>query len=537
MPVQCPECKATLDDPSAPCEWCGHAPPGGAATSSPPKEVDPAPPPPNYAEQAKVEPLRVPKNEPPRITAPSLPRPKHDSVKEVAAKVHDAITAPPPPAPASPAKPSAAPSRGLPSAAPPTAEPLLASFPELEAPPGPPPAFKTPRPMITPFATPKPAPSPLTAGRAATPIKTPEAIGTPFELPEEIGTPFEIPPLPPGSAKTPAPAPSPLAVRTPGPIEPSGGLRRTREQILDGDELDAPLALEVDMGRGAARAGVAEPATTRAPAAAIVPVRGGLAPLTPELDPVEIRMVARFGVAPEAWWATPSYVRSVRARQAELVKEITTAEDQYLTAKGALDDALVSIGQRAIAEVRNTARGARGQYQKAMDRVVKRDNELKSADAALYAESEKHRETMRDLFDRIEETKKKLAAAARDKDVSAELASLQQERDATERALKMPARSADGGVERARTDFRAMCADFATLVLEDRATFSEDYEEPRARVARLRNTLEAAEMKIHLLRAAPSAFDEKAMATGIRVMYGGIGLAVLSLVIVVLAFK
>ncbi len=318
------------------------------------------------------------------------------------------------------------------------------------------------------------------------------------------------------------------------PVEPTGGLRQTREQILDGGDLDAGIALELDMG--SSERASPEPASIRVAAAAAAPLARGPAPATPQLDPIEIRMVARFGATPDSWWATPSYVRLVRARQVELAKELTIAEQHYVAAKAALDDALVSIGQRAIAEVRNTVKGSRGSYLKTLDRLAKRETELKAIDTAVYEESEKHRDTMRTLFERIEATKTKLAAS-KGKDLTADLAALQQERDATERAMKMPTKSLDPEVERVRREFRATCADFAQFVLDDRANFSDDYEEPRARIARLRNAVDAEEKKVLLHDAASNAFDEKAMATGIRVMYGGIGLAVLSFVLLVLVLK
>ncbi len=445
MAVTCPECKATLDDPSKPCEWCGHA--AALEEMLPSEAAATAPPPPDYAAQARPPVVVIPPNDgPPRPTKPVL----RNTVA------------------------------------------------------------RTPEPFATPDDLSAIAPEPFTSSKAPRPIpKEPEPLTT-------------APPPP----RPPSLPPSAIGLETPVHAVPS--VRKTREQILDGDNVENPISLEVDM---IARA----PSVSARVAAIAVPIMRGPMPTGPDLDPVEVRMVARFGAAPESWWTTPSYVRHVRARQTELVAEKTAAEDQYFAAKGALDDALVSIGQRAIAEVRNTSK-ARGSFLKTLDRLAKREAELKAVDPAAIEESERQREQLLSLYERIEMAKVKLASA-KTKELTAELASLQQERDAAERAARTPAMARDPEVERARGAFRLTCADFAQMVLDDRTAFGEEYEEPRARVARLRNACDAAEKKVLLHRAARDAFDEKALATGLRVMYGAIGLAVLSLVVLVLALK
>ncbi len=384
MAEVCPECKATLDDPSKPCEWCGHAP-GKAAAGGASQEGVTAPPPPDYAAKTRPE------------GAASAPR-------------LAAATAPPPP-----------------------------RVPSMT--------------IDEPFADDAPRPG--------------------------------APPKP--AIATPAPSP---AIRTPL-AEPSTALRASREQILDGG-LDEGPALELDVG------GESAPPAERpaAASAASIHVDGGAAP--PELDPSEIRMVARFGIVPESWWSTPLYVRSVRARQGELAKEVVAAEEHYLASKTALDDALLAIALRAIAELRGMPTSP-GAYQKTLDALAKHEADLRSLDANADGESETQRETVR--------------------------------------ALKAPATSSDGELQGARALFRAACVDFAERVVDDRTNFGEDYEEPRARIARLRNARDAANKSALLHHAAMGAFDAEAFATGQRVTYLAVGLAALSFAALAFSLK
>ena len=499
MAFQCPGCMATLEDASRPCEWCGHAPPGGSTATEarePPKEVDTAPPPPDYATKAKAEPIVIPKNKPPRVTVttpPARPTPLA-AATPAAAETNDRPTAPPPP-------PLEPPHEGLP---PPVAEPFARGAARAMPP--------TPARPFAPAADPRPTP-------AAVPVLAP--IINPSDD-HHLGE-LELP----GTSDPPAPPVASLAPSFPAPSAATPG--NAREQILDGGALEAPIALELDRHS----APVADAPSARAAPAPMV--LRGRAPERPPLDPAEVRMVARYGVTPDTWWSTPMYVRQVRARQVELAKELAAAEDECFAAQTALDDALVALGQRAIAEVRNTAR-ARGPHLKTFDRIAQRDAALKAVDSGLFEDSEKHRDTMRALHDKIEGAKAQLQTAT-SKEAAAALLALQQERDATERGMKVPATSADEEVQRARVEFRATCVDFADAVLEDRAGFGEDYEEPRARVARLRNAVEAAEKKVLLHRAAENAFDENAMATGTRVFYGAIGLALLSMALLAFAIK
>jgi hypothetical protein len=305
-------------------------------------------------------------------------------------------------------------------------------------------------------------------------------------------------------------------------------VQKTREQILDGGDLESPVALELDLGPAPSSRNAPTPPSepSRVATAAAVDTRASLASV-PDLDRVEVRMVARFGMVPESWLGTPGYVRHVRARQVELEKELRSADEEFLVSKTALDDGLIAVGQRALSEVRGTQK-ARGSYLKSLDRLAKREAELKIVDKAGFEESERQRGELQALFERIEAVKRKLEAT-KTKELAAELTALQQEREVVEKAVKVPSRSQDPEVEQARKVFRAACADFASFVLEDRANFGEDYEEARARVARLKLACDAAEKKVLLLQAAQTAYDASALATGVRVTYGAVGLAILSL--------
>ena len=322
--------------------------------------------------------------------------------------------------------------------------------------------------------------------------------------------------------------------------------KKSREQMLEAD-FAAPLNLELDRSSTNAAAGVGADASgevgvdKRNIAAAATRLKPGAEDRW-QLDPAEVNAVAKYGPTPARWWDTPGYMRRVRARQAELEAQEGPVAEAYETAKTALEDALVAIGQRAIAEVRGMAKASRGSYLKTMDRLVKREAELKLVDAAVFDASERHRDTMHAVFEKIEEKKAELAKArasapATAAAIEAELATLHEERDAAERAVKIPAKSLDPEVSRARADFRATCADFAMFVLDDRKNFGEDFDNARARVARLRLVAEAAEKKILIHRAAINAFDEHAMATGMRVLAAMAALAVVGIVGLVFALK
>jgi hypothetical protein len=250
-------------------------------------------------------------------------------------------------------------------------------------------------------------------------------------------------------------------------------------------------------------------------------------PEAPAIDPEEVRALARFGPSPEHWWEAPAYARRVGARVLALREDLARAEERAAAAKTALEEAFVQVGQLGIAWMRTSSRPSRGSYLKTLDRLSKRENELKAVDAQVYQEGESLRAKLAELMQKTEDLKRKLAT---DPKKAEELSRLREEREKIERTMKIPARSLDPKVERARADFRAACADFGQFILDDTANFGDEFDERRGRVGGLRSALDAAEKKLFLQHVALDAFDHRAVALGKGVMIGAIAAGVLVVV-------
>jgi hypothetical protein len=307
------------------------------------------------------------------------------------------------------------------------------------------------------------------------------------------------------------------------------------ELLLDADVKDA-LDLQIDAG-GTATGGVGSPIDTRVVAQA-APIMRAVAPARPVIDGALVSVLAKFGPAPSRWYEAPAYARRVKMRLVELETELTEAADREVAAKRALEDALVQVGQRGIAWMKTTSRPSRGSYLKTLDRLAKRENELRAIDGSVVQDAEASRTALVTILEKSGATRKELAAQRaaatpdpkKTKELEASLLLLNQERDKVERSMKLPARSLDPNVERARADFRAACADFATFIIDDVSNFGEEFDEARGNVSRLREAAEASEKRYLMHQAALDAFDHGAVSLGKGLVIAAIAAGVLMLV-------
>jgi hypothetical protein len=259
-------------------------------------------------------------------------------------------------------------------------------------------------------------------------------------------------------------------------------------------------------------------------------------PEGPYVDPAAIDRLGRFGPVPDRWYKTPEYARRVRARLAALEAEVKDAEKRAASARSAFDDAMVATGLRGFAWMKTTYRPTRGSYLKTLDRLGKRENDLRAVDAQVAQEAESARTSLVAALEKLGDLRADLVAAraqgnaAKVAELERALAEAGKERDAVERMIRVPAKSLDAKVEKARADFRAACSDFARFILDDPENFGEEFAEPRVRVEQLRASADAAEVGLLTHRAATTAFDQDAVNMGKGVMIAAIALGVIAVI-------
>jgi hypothetical protein len=256
----------------------------------------------------------------------------------------------------------------------------------------------------------------------------------------------------------------------------------------------------------------------------VIASTAGIARMSDELmgryvDPTAVERLADFGPRPAHWYDAPKYAQQVRARLVTLEVELKGAEKRADLGRTALDDALVTTGLRGIAWMKTTMRPARNSYLKTIDNLTKRENELKAVDATVVQNTETAREALVDVLEKINGARRANAGG---------VDALAQERDTIERSVRVPAKSLDPTIERARGDFRTACTDFARFILDDRAVFGVDFDDLRASIARLREVADAAELRLQMHGAALDAFDHGAVALGKGVVIVAIVLAVVA---------
>jgi eukaryotic-like serine/threonine-protein kinase len=304
-----------------------------------------------------------------------------------------------------------------------------------------------------------------------------------------------------------------------------------RERVLEGgDAHAATIELDVEPGRSMT-VGAQNVVASAAPISRSAPVARSL-------DHVDVRVLARFGASPEHWYETPGYVRRVRARRRELAEELRTAEQHHHAARVAYEDLLVATARRAAVEIASMARPPRASYLKGIERIAKREAELTAMDAAALAAASRQRSTVRAIQERVDDARRRAEAArassgAQVNELEAQLGALEVELGVVQSAVDGPAPQRDPAIDDVRSTFRATCIDFAVFVLQDAATFGEEYAESRERAGLLEHAAGRAEQKVTMYRAALEAYDRDAVDLGKRVT--AVALALLALCVLGLA--
>jgi hypothetical protein len=345
---------------------------------------------------------------------------------------------------------------------------------------------------------------------------------------------------------------------------------KLRERVFDAEALSGgsgELALELEVDAKSAppvsRPVPSGPVSARpVSVGSAVPVDRGPISHAPKIDALDIRLVAKFGPAPESIWEAPGYARRVRARVKELHQLVTPRIARKVRTKTELEDALVALAQRGVAATRLMTRAARAPYQQTLERITQREAALRSVDSAAMGQMEAHNAEVEAIAKRIEEIQNEVLAAKAEERKMLESSSEQQlkepertrllesaekkieegqgalevareERNALEAAFKQKADAPNPAAEKARKEFRATCADFAQFVIDDPSNFGEEFNGARENIARLRKAAETAERDCDLHEAALSAYDAEAVSRGDTLLYGGIGAAALVLAIVI----
>ncbi len=299
------------------------------------------------------------------------------------------------------------------------------------------------------------------------------------------------------------------------------------ERVLETDDGPSQIELDVSPGNPIQR-GAPNVIATASPITRI-------APAVRAVDPVEARLLARFGPPPKHWWQAPAYARRVQARRIELNQELQTAGQHHQAARSAFEDLLVSVARRAAAEIATMAKPPRTSYLKGIERIAKREAELAEKDAAVAAATARQESTLKMLGSKAETLRQQLQAATesgpqsgpQSSELQAQLAAVEHELVAVSSVQYGASSSRDPAVEEARAAFRATCIDFAMHVLQDEFNFGSEYQEQRDRAMLLGDAAAHADQKAAMCRAALGTCDQRAMLVGRIVVAAALGVAAL----------
>ncbi len=331
---------------------------------------------------------------------------------------------------------------------------------------------------------------------------------------------------------TPLPAPGSPCPRC---AESSAPLGETARQIVYEPDPESPaIALELDLQK--------KPAAVVAAAPIMATGTVERKRARPAADPLEARLLGGFGLAPQKIWETPAYARRVKARTAELEVAVAERRGAVERAEAALDDALIRVATRGAEAASKATRAARAPYERTIERLRSAAQELKALEGDRRAEAEAQNERLAEIDRRAAEFKRELDLALnelrklgeratpedrrRADDARAKFAIATEGRDAIVSRLEVAAPLSPKAAA-VRKEYLLVCADFARFVMDDTATFAEDFDEARGEVIRLTAERENAQKALELHRAALLTFDAEAVQRGNMLVIGGVVLAVL----------
>ena len=270
----------------------------------------------------------------------------------------------------------------------------------------------------------------------------------------------------------------------------------------------------------------------------------------PEVDPLEARLIGKFGPAPEHWWQTPAYSLSVQKRLREVEELVRVRREKAETAMNALQAKLDALALRAAAAAANFSRNARAPYIKTLEKLKATEAALGSLDVERATEADAHNKQLAATEGRMAEFEKELQAALseqrrageevppavrqRVEEAKAKVAMANEARDASAQKIEnASARAFSPAAKKARQEFQKVATAFALFVIDDTTNFGSDFDGARRDIKRLQAAAKAPQADLILHEAALRMFDEEAVAKGKTVMIGGgVAVAVLLLILV-----
>ena len=174
------------------------------------------------------------------------------------------------------------------------------------------------------------------------------------------------------------------------------------------DDFAAGPSLELDTVGGSLPPRISNPPSVPQPAAPISqrvapPGPPAPEPVKPAVDAFDAKAYADYGPRPSAFWHTPLYAYRVIARRAALRRDLAAKKTEAERTQKRVDDALVSLGERA----RALAKGGAA----ALDKVRTAEELLRNRDGALAGAMDSHRAALAEIDARLGPAEGELARA------------------------------------------------------------------------------------------------------------------------------
>jgi hypothetical protein len=216
------------------------------------------------------------------------------------------------------------------------------------------------------------------------------------------------------------------------------------------DDISGGPSLELDTVGGSLPPRISSPSVSQGPAPpppAPISHRSlqppvSAPPAKASVDPFEARVLADYGPKPEAFWHTPKYAYRVVTRRSALQRDLTTKRAEAQRTLKRVDDALVSLGERA----RGSASGD------ALERVKQAEELLRGRDGALAQAMDANKGALGEIDVRLGAVETELAR------VREELARAQAASEAAEQDFQR----ADARVKRLEIEIRNGAANKAS---------------------------------------------------------------------------